>query len=90
MAFAIGCDDNNDEPATPQQPIQDDSCKDGKVKCGDKCIDPKTSDEFCGADENCENYEACESPMACTKGKCEEQAVVTECKENEHAHEDGC
>ena len=42
----------------------------GQVKCGDACIDPKTDKEYCGADENCENYTACGDQTVCDGGEC--------------------
>ena len=40
-------------------------CPVDMVDCGNVCIDPKTSHEFCGADENCKNFERCNSERVC-------------------------
>ena len=37
----------------------------GEVMCGTSCIDPKSSDVFCGADENCLGYESCTGEKHC-------------------------
>ena len=48
----------------------------GQVKCGDTCIDPKTSQKYCGADENCTHYTSCnESSQDCIGGTCVNKQV---------------
>ncbi len=42
----------------------------GYVRCSDECIDPMTSNLFCGADENCTHFEICQDAQNCEQGKC--------------------
>ncbi|MBQ9394374.1 MAG: hypothetical protein IJU23_02515, partial [Proteobacteria bacterium] len=62
-------------------------CKtDGFVKCGSTCIDPKTSNTYCGANVNCENYTACKDTETCFEGRCR----PTKCESDEHFYEVIC
>lgn len=43
----------------------------GFVECQGTCIDPMTSDIYCGANEDCENYSVCvANHMVCNQGIC--------------------
>ena len=67
------------------QPPQE--CKtDGLVKCDGTCIDPKTSNIYCGANENCENYTSCKDTETCTEGRCR----PTKCESDEHFYDVIC
>lgn len=49
-------------------------CPAGKVLCNDECIDPLTSNLYCGAMGNCEGMQAgsrCEAQEVCDNGKCD-------------------
>ena len=68
-------------------PQEDDTCKtEGFVKCGDTCIDPRTSNHYCGANENCENYEVCKAADSCFEGRCR----PTKCETDEHHYDVIC
>lgn len=45
-------------------------CPSGEVACDGSCIDPLTNDEFCGANEACEEFSACEPRQQCISGTC--------------------
>ena len=73
----IGCDDDSKEPA----------CKtEGYVSCGGTCIDPKTSNAYCGANEYCENFVACKETETCFNGRCR----PTNCEPDEHHYDVVC
>ena len=40
------------------------------VICGDQCIDPQSSPDYCGADDKCEKYVKCTEEQVCTNGTC--------------------
>jgi hypothetical protein len=49
-------------------------CAQGRVKCGNSCIDPTTDRAHCGASGNCLNQNAgvaCEDGFVCKAGQCE-------------------
>lgn len=55
------------------------SCPSTMVECAGQCIDPKTNNNFCGAQGDClgENVgESCDGGLKCVKGKC-----ILECQE---------
>lgn len=58
-------------------------CPPGKVACGERCIDPKTSQKHCGAKLDCAGTNAgatCKAPeQSCVAGRCE----ATGCGESE-------
>ena len=56
-----------------------DACDPGLVKCGEDCIDPNTSNDFCGADADCLNYTACVDGQTCQGGLCSEDEPVEAC-----------
>ena len=75
--FMSGCGEDSQET----------TCKtEGFVNCNGKCIDPKTSNLFCGANENCENYEACKATDSCFEGRCR----PTKCEADEHFYDVIC
>ena len=81
-AFYSGCGEDSNDTST-----NDSACKtEGFVKCGDRCIDPKSSIEFCGANENCENYTICKDTETCLEGRCR----PTKCEADEHHHDVIC
>lgn len=47
-------------------------CRNGRVRCGDKCIDPLVDHDFCGADYNCNSgsYKKCHDDQSCQNGFC--------------------
>jgi hypothetical protein len=50
------------------------SCPGSQVACGGECIDPATSNEYCGASGDCEGGnagEACATGATCNAGACE-------------------
>ena len=89
------CVDKSEQPKDPcqfctiDQICQNGKCVDkpcstqGYVRCDGTCIDPMTSNAFCGANESCEGFENCGDSKSCTQGRCE-------CEANEHAYNDGC
>ena len=56
-------------------------CNEGFVRCGEHCIDPKTSTLFCGADNTCGNYTACGSNEVCNNGSCDCSEDTVRCGE---------
>ncbi|MBR4986867.1 MAG: hypothetical protein IKY83_14130 [Proteobacteria bacterium] len=71
----LGCDEK--EP----------SCKtEGYVSCSGTCIDPKTSNQFCGANEYCEGFVACKDTETCFNGRCR----PTNCEPDEHHYDVVC
>lgn len=49
------------------------SCPAGLVGCGGDCIDPDTSDDYCGASGNCQGANAgvaCQADEYCSEGAC--------------------
>ena len=52
------------------------NCKPGEVICGGSCINPMTSNNFCGADASCSSYLACSEFETCSNGQC----VLSSCK----------
>ena len=78
--LTTGCDEDN-------QSTQEPACKtEGYVSCNGTCIDPKTSIQFCGANEYCEGYVACQGTETCFNGRCR----PTSCEPDEHFHEVIC
>ena len=69
-----------------ETPITQKCETDGFVKCNDTCIDPKNSINFCGANENCENYTVCKDSETCLEGRCR----PTKCEADEHHHDVIC
>ena len=54
-------------------------CKiNGQVKCGEECIDPATSQDYCGADEKCGNYTPCGDYQICENGKCKDNVSAAD------------
>ncbi len=47
-----------------------DKCKPGEVNCGGSCINPMTSQDFCGADASCSSFIPCSEFEECRGGKC--------------------
>ena len=51
-----------------------DACENGKLKCGDRCIDPLSSVNFCGAKGNCKgddnDGDVCAVDEVCSVGQC--------------------
>ena len=60
------CEPNDDCPVS------------GQVKCDGTCIDPKTSNEYCGADDSCGNFDKCDAGEGCSNGVCESLPCDTE------------
>ena len=56
-------------------------CEPGKVKCGTDCIDPNTSDAFCGADASCQHYTACVDGKTCVGGACSSKPEDGKCSD---------
>ncbi len=46
-------------------------CEKGQIKCDDKCIDPKTDNDFCGALRGCTGSMKCFGSATCVDGQCE-------------------
>jgi hypothetical protein len=46
------------------------SCLANQVLCDDKCIDPATDNEYCGAMDGCTSASKCEAGMICKAGEC--------------------
>ena len=70
---------------------------DGDVLCDNRCIDPMTSNKYCGADEHCKGYTECTDDTSCQNGTCkktqspeEPDPPTVECKANEHLYNDAC
>lgn len=70
---------------------------DGDVLCDNRCIDPMTSNKYCGADEHCKGYTECTDDTSCQNGTCqktqspeEPDPPTVECKTNEHLYNDAC
>lgn len=85
----FGCDDSShgNDDNTPDQPNDTTSCKtEGFVSCNGICIDPNTSNNYCGANVNCENYEICKSTDSCFEGRCR----PTACEPDEHRYLGAC
>ena len=70
----FGCNEN--EPYTPSldndpSANQGGTCQtQGFVNCNGTCIDPKTSIQFCGANEFCEGFTPCGANETCQEGQC--------------------
>ncbi len=47
-----------------------DSCLPPMVSCDELCVDPKTDNIFCGADDSCKNYKRCVDGQLCVAGAC--------------------
>ncbi len=45
-------------------------CGDGKILCGDQCVDPLYDDLHCGADEACSGGKVCLGAERCVGGAC--------------------
>lgn len=61
--FLLSCDGDSDEPEGCKTP--------GFVSCGGICIDPMTSDTYCGANTYCEGFSICAANhLVCRSGKC--------------------
>ena len=86
--FVLACDDNTDKPEKDNYPDAPNCKTPGAVICSDVCIDPMTSNKYCGANQYCENYETCGETRACKDGKC--QASVISCEQDEHLYENEC
>ena len=52
------------------------NCLAGEVICDGSCINPNTSQNFCGADASCTSYIPCSDHEECIDGKC----ILTSCK----------
>ncbi|MBO4351699.1 MAG: hypothetical protein J6A01_12265 [Proteobacteria bacterium] len=99
--FVIGCNDdsgNGSNNTKPEEVAQPQACEiEGQVRCGDACIDPKTSQAYCGADEKCEHFTACGENQSCSEGKCtavkpatgEDEQPVS-CETGEHEYNKTC
>ena len=47
------------------------NCPSGQIDCGDKCIDPMTDEDYCGANSECMGGTTCGSGEICVSGVCE-------------------
>ena len=56
----------------------------GQVKCGNQCIYPMTSNTYCGADENCQNYKTCTGNQTCSQGDCVTPNDQVTCLTDQH------
>ena len=65
LAVLAGCQDDANRHGH-----QGVSCDAPLIACGETCIDPLSDDNFCGANEACENYIACPLEYKCTFGQC--------------------
>ena len=74
-----GCDEDSNSSNADCQTA-------GFVKCNGVCINPMTSNNYCGANEFCENYETCKDTQTCTQGRCR----TTTCEPDEHRYNDIC
>lgn len=45
-------------------------CPESEVACDGSCVDPLTSDDYCGADSACEDFSACSAREQCIAGGC--------------------
>ena len=71
LAVVCGCDDDNGNAGTTNSQQQQDECNEpGYVKCGESCINPLISREYCGADESCQGFTKCGSNESCKSGVC--------------------
>lgn len=72
-------DTNTPDPQVPG--YSTDTCSDtGFVLCKGICIDPKNSNEYCGANANCEGYTICNNGQTCQNGKCiDHSEKLTDC-----------
>ena len=89
------CNDDtpNDTPDTDHPGSSSDACQfPGYVNCKGSCIDPASSSQYCGANEQCENYKVCGENEACRNGKCEPTSLCThnKCAPDEYCSEYGC
>ena len=88
LTICAGCDEHSNKDNDPgtQNPIPTcvgDDCTNnevvcqtaGAVNCNGVCIDPMTSDKYCGANAFCENYVACSGNESCQAGRCRETVV---------------
>ena len=46
------------------------TCVSGQFLCLDKCIDPDSDNQYCGAQDGCKNYTSCPSGNVCSAGTC--------------------
>ena len=46
------------------------SCQGSQIACNGTCIDPNTSNEFCGAKTGCTGYDVCKNGKVCAGGSC--------------------
>ena len=56
-------------------------CGEGYIQCQYACVDPMTSNTYCGSSEKCE-YQPCGSGQKCEGGKCVCQAGMKPCGQN--------
>ena len=69
--YKICTGDQYCEDGTCHDPNEENTCLIyTDVKCGETCINPLKSNEFCGADKKCQNYTACTGGKECVAGKC--------------------
>ena len=64
IAGLCGCADGNEGGSTA------DCSAPGYVKCGDSCINPASSRDYCGADTQCKNFDVCDTTEVCKQGEC--------------------
>ena len=85
------CDENERCTAGECKPTGDtDLCEDAsQVRCNGSCIDPKTSNDFCGADSACANYDKCDENERCTAGECKPIGNTDLCEDASQVRCDG-
>jgi hypothetical protein len=91
-----GCADALEPNCPPRQHLVDGECvpvntpldcpAETPVPCNGVCIDPKTSDLYCGANADCTNFIACDPNAYCHDGIC----TAKQCPEGQHTAESGC
>ena len=82
------------EACGPAQVCSDGTCRDncgaGQIRCasdgGVLCVDPRASQDFCGADATCQNGAKCGDKQRCMAGVC----VAIACDENEYLYNGKC
>ena len=58
-------------PSTTTTTITTGGCPYGMVDCGDKCVDPMTDEDYCGASGDCLGGTTCGDGEVCNSGVCE-------------------
>ena len=63
-------DDDNGKQDNENPPVSSNCQTPGYINCNGMCIDPLTTDQYCGANAFCEGFKICQNTETCQQGKC--------------------